>query len=91
MLWPKPLKRKDQEHMAALPWAELPKFYKSIPNTEVGNALRFLIFTGSRTKELRLATWAQIDPITAKASVGPSLRRMQRRICRSLFRSSPRQ
>ncbi len=65
-LWPKPRKRKDQEHMKALPWAELPKFYKSIPNTEVGNALRFLILTGSRTKELRLATWAQIEPDNGK-------------------------
>jgi integrase len=66
MLWPKPPKRKDQEHMKALPWEELPKFYKSIPNTEVGNALRFLILTGSRTKELRLATWAQIKPDNGK-------------------------
>lgn len=60
MLWPKPPKRSDQEHMASLPWAELPKFYKSIPNTEVGNALRFAILTGSRTNELRLATWKEI-------------------------------
>jgi len=60
MLWPKPPKRKDQEQMASLPWAELPAFYKSLPNTEAGNALRFLILTGSRTKELRLATCREI-------------------------------
>ena len=60
-LWPKPLKRSDQEHMASLPWAELPAFYKSLPNTEAGNALRFLILTGSRTNELRLATWREIE------------------------------
>lgn len=64
--WPKALKRKDQTHMVGLPWAELPDFYKSIPDTDVGRALRFLILTGSRTNELRLATWSEIEPDNGK-------------------------
>ena len=61
MLWPKPPKRKDQKQMVRLPWAELPDFYKALPNAEASNALRFLILTGSRTKELVQATWGEIE------------------------------
>jgi integrase len=61
MLWPKPPKRKDQKQMVRLPWAELPDFYKALANAEAGNALRFLILTGSRTKELVQATWGEIE------------------------------
>ena len=62
-LLPSPDKIKTVRHHKALPWREMPEFMRflraqSAASTE---ALTFLILTGARSKEVRLATWNEID------------------------------
>ncbi|MCZ8547631.1 tyrosine-type recombinase/integrase [Mesorhizobium qingshengii] len=45
----------------SMPYADLPKFFASIPDSMAGRALRFLILNANRTGEVRFADWAEID------------------------------
>ena len=58
-LLPKPCAK--PKHHAAMPYADVPAFYTSLPDTSAGNALRFLILTATRTNEIRGMTWEEID------------------------------
>lgn len=56
----------DQQHLAALAYRDVPAFVtalRAIPNMreEVREALEFIILTATRTGEIRLATWDEID------------------------------
>jgi integrase len=57
------------EHHESLPYAQVPKFYASLPDTVDANALRFLILTGMRTSEViggeakAPATWSEITMV----------------------------
>ena len=55
------------KHHAALPHQELPTFMRVLATRQglAGLALRFLILTGARSGEVRLACWSEID-LTAK-------------------------
>lgn len=72
---PKPGKVAKVEHHRALPVAELPAFMAKL--REVGGmgarALEFAILTGTRSGEVRGATWAEID-LEAKAWTVPAER-----------------
>jgi len=57
-LWPR--FTKSDNHHAAVAWSDLPGLYKSLPDTEAANALRFLILTACRAGELEKATWSEI-------------------------------
>jgi integrase len=51
-------------HHAALPYADLPAFMKALaqrPGT-AARALEFAILTAARSGEVRMMTWAEIDP-----------------------------
>ena len=55
--------RHQVEHIPAMPYAEVPTFYRSL-ESETGIAalaLRFLILTAGRTSEVRLATFDEIE------------------------------
>jgi len=55
--------RHQVEHIPAMPYAEVPAFYRSL-ESETGIAalaLRFLILTAARTSEVRLATFGEIE------------------------------
>lgn len=63
-----PVRAPKVEHHAAVPWADVPVFYRLLDMTdERARALAFVILTGVRvgdalgTKEKRPATWAEID------------------------------
>ncbi len=51
------------EHMAALPWSEIPEFMRELSERQAvsARALSFLILTATRSKELRGARWSEID------------------------------
>ncbi len=55
----------DKKHHAALPYAELPQFLEALLITSmavsVKLAFEFLILTASRTSEVLLAKWAEVD------------------------------
>ncbi|WP_417254244.1 tyrosine-type recombinase/integrase [Celeribacter sp.] len=55
--------KKRQEHMAALPWVDVPAFYAELGEREGVSArsLSFLILTCSRSGEARGARWAEIN------------------------------
>jgi integrase len=61
------------QHHAAVPWAELPAVMKILSTTESSSAkaLRFLIFTASRSFEVRGALWKEIDLKTAIWTIPP--------------------
>jgi integrase len=54
---------RDVEHLAALPYAELPAFLVSLREREAvaARGLEFLILTAARTGELIGARWSEID------------------------------
>jgi integrase len=61
-----PKHSKAKKHFAALPYAQVPEFIESIwKANNVGvmskHALEFLILTASRTREVLLARWDEID------------------------------
>lgn len=58
-----PVVRVEAEHMAALPWQDLPAFMAELADREgtSARALEFIIFTASRSGEVRGARWAEIE------------------------------
>jgi integrase len=58
-----PKSKRSTEHMAAMPWKELPAFYGELCDREATAAmcLRFLILTATRSGEARGARWSEID------------------------------
>jgi integrase len=62
-LLPPPRKVKAVEHQPSLAWAEVPNFMAALMERRgmAALALRFAILCASRTGEVRLATWAEID------------------------------
>jgi integrase len=62
-LLPARSKVRDVEHLAALPYAELPDFLASLRTREAiaARALEFLILTAARTGEVIGARWNEID------------------------------
>lgn len=56
-----------REHLAAMPWRDVPAFYASLGEREGMSAtcLRFIILTASRSGEARGARWDEIDAIGA--------------------------
>lgn len=62
-LLPKAKRVHTAEAHDSMPYAELPKFMPSLRKRPgvAASALDFLILTGARTKEVRLATWDQFD------------------------------
>ena len=52
-------------HLAALPWKEVPQFLERLHAAKarplVKSAIEFAILTATRSGEVRLATWAEID------------------------------
>jgi integrase len=55
-------KVKKGEHHATVEWSALPTVYKALPDSEVGNAVRFAILNAARSGEVEGATWGQIVP-----------------------------
>lgn len=97
---PSPTAIAPDKHYAALPFAELPAFYKAVA-TQGGMAalaLRFLILTAARTGEVIGATWSEIDLDNGLWTI-PAARMKMRRDHRSplsqaaidLLRSVPRE
>ena len=58
-------KRKKAEHLAAMPYADVPAFYARLEVSEMAltsrAAFQFLILTASRTSEVLNATWDEFD------------------------------
>jgi integrase len=56
-------KRPAAKHFAALEYASMPEFWKTLSEKQsMGSlALRFLILTAARSGEVRLATWSEMD------------------------------
>jgi len=66
---------REVEHLAALPYAELPPFLASLRTREAvaARALEFLILTGARTGEVIGARWNEID-LLGKTWTAPAAR-----------------
>jgi len=62
---PKPSKIRKRTHFAALPWSEVGTFMAELRarNGMSARALEFLILTATRSGEVRLATWDEIDVV----------------------------
>lgn len=60
---PKPNKLKKVNHHAALPWQQISSFMQDLRQREGmgARALEFIILTATRSGEVRLATWEEID------------------------------
>lgn len=60
---PSPAKLKKVEHRAALPYTEVPAFMAELRKREGmgARALEFAILTAARSREVRHATWSEID------------------------------
>lgn len=71
---------RDKEHMAALPWKDLPSFVQRLEKVEgaASLCLQFAIVTAARTSEARDARWSEID-LDAKLWVIPKGRMKKRR------------
>lgn len=58
-------KRKKAEHLAAMPYADVPAFYARLDASEMAPAskaaFQFLILTAGRTSEILNATWGEVD------------------------------
>ena len=65
---PLPSKVAKVKHHEALPYAELPAFYRDLATQESQGALalRFAILTAARSGEVRGATWKEVDLNTAE-------------------------
>ena len=63
LLLPKKSKVSRVEHHAALPWKDMPQFWRELLklDTTAPLALRFVILTAARTAEVIGATWPEID------------------------------
>lgn len=79
-LLPARSKVRDVEHLAALPYAELPGFLASLRTREAiaARALEFLILTAARTGEVIGARWKEIDLLDKTWTV-PAARMKARR------------
>lgn len=68
---------KTKDHFAALPWAQVPDFIQALRASKVYESVKlafeFLILTASRTSEVLLAKWEEID-IDGKVWVVPAER-----------------
>jgi integrase len=75
-----PAVKRKAEHMAALPWRELPAFMAQLASREAVSArcLEFLILTALRSGEVRGAQWSEID-VEAATWLVPDAR-MKRRV-----------
>jgi integrase len=65
-----PKQPKKRNHFPAMPWNDVPEFISSMSQTLSTNetvlaALEFTILTASRSGEVRMATWGEIDFDTA--------------------------
>lgn len=62
-LLPKPSKVHTVRNHPAMPWQELPRFWKTLSGHQgvSVNALKFTILTGSRTSEVTGARWDEFD------------------------------
>jgi integrase len=69
-LFPSPKQIAKVKHLAAVPYDEVPSFVRKLDNSIAGRALAFTVLTACRTKEVRLATWDEID-LTKKLWVIP--------------------
>lgn len=60
---PKPSKVRTVEHRAALPWQQVPKFMSDLRERPgmAARALELFILTAARSREVRIATWSEID------------------------------
>jgi integrase len=60
-----PKHNEKREHFAALPYAQVPNFITALAesnvNTSIKIAFQFLILTASRTSEVLLARWSEIE------------------------------
>lgn len=58
-----PKVKRDAEHMAALPWRDVPAFWETLSGREsvAARCLEFIILTAARSNEARGARWAEID------------------------------
>ncbi|WP_323786421.1 tyrosine-type recombinase/integrase [Thalassovita sp.] len=58
-----PTVKRRADHMAAMPWQNVPEFMKSLSNREGVSArtLEFIILTAARSGEARGARWSEID------------------------------
>jgi integrase len=65
---PKQAKITTVENFAALPFEQMPAFLAALRNVPsvAARALELMILTASRTRELRLATWSEIDFVERK-------------------------
>lgn len=70
-----PTVRPNVEHMAALPWQEVPGFMRELAQRQgvSARALEFLIHTAARSGEVRGSRWAEID-LEAKVWTVPAER-----------------
>jgi integrase len=60
-LLPSPKQLAKVRHHDAVPYDEVPAFMRKLDGSIASRALAFLILTACRTKEVRLATWDEID------------------------------
>jgi integrase len=62
-LLPSPSKLNGKDHLAALPFEEMPQFMARLARLDgpAGRALEFAILTAARSGEVRHATWDEID------------------------------
>ena len=60
---PKPSKVRIVEHFPAIPWKQIGSFMHELRQRQGmgARALEFIILTAARSREVRLATWEQID------------------------------
>jgi len=58
-----PARKLSRGHHPAMPYADLPEFIVALGGREAlaARAVEFLILTGARTSEVRLATWSEVD------------------------------
>jgi integrase len=78
-LLPSRSKVKKVKHFGAMPYVEVPAFFKELMTRESvsARALAFVMLTVPRSTELRLATWREIDLAEATWNVPPE--RMKKR------------
>lgn len=62
-LLPKPSRVHTVQHLRALPWKDVTRFFKELSclDGKAAAALRFIIITATRSGEVRHATWSEID------------------------------
>lgn len=58
-----PRKKLDPEHRSALPWQDVPAFYRDLTEREAiaAHCLRFIVLTAVRSNEARGARWNEVD------------------------------